>query len=427
MRVAVVGLGLAGLRAAMLLEQAGIEVLLFEARAQAGGRLRTVTDDGEPLYEAGGEWIDAEHHRMLSLLAAGGWTARPAPASAGRVSWRGQVWRDDALPDEACADEERIESLARELYRRLPTPIWKDASASELDQLDLASFMRANTQTELGRFWVNSKYRGDEGDDLDQIGLLGWLAGFQLYVNRTGGEMCAYHLPCDSQELCAWMLSTLQAAPSFGSALQGVRRGQNGVTLFFNTGAVEADRVVLTLPPRRLERLWFDAPLEARQWQAMQACRMSRAVKIVWQFDRPWWREEGWSGNLLADNSLQTVWDASIGETPVLCAYVCGQDALGWGQQQDPVQTSLALLAELCPAANKTFVRGWFHDWIRDPFAEGVHSHLQPGFVLNHLPFMAKPSDRIHFAGEHTASWSGFMEGALESAERVVEEILCRE
>ena len=154
---------------------------------------------------------------------------------------------------------------------------------------------------------------------------------------------------------------------------------------------------------------------------------MGRAVKIAWQFDRPWWREEGWSGNLLADNSLQTIWDASIGQAPVLCAYVCGQDALWWRQQSDPVQSSFALLAEICPAANKAFVRGWFHDWIHDPFAEGVYSHLQPGFVMNHLPFMAAPSDRIHFAGEHTAAWSGFMEGALESAERVVEEILCRE
>ena len=98
MRVAIVGLGLAGLRTAMLLEQAGIGVLLFEARAQAGGRLRTVTDDGEPLYEAGGEWIDAEHHRMLSLLAAGGWTARPASEEAGRIAWRGDSAELTASP-----------------------------------------------------------------------------------------------------------------------------------------------------------------------------------------------------------------------------------------------------------------------------------------------------------------------------------------
>ncbi len=427
MRVGIVGLGLAGLRAAMLLEQTGIEVLLFEARPQVGGRLRTVTENETPLYEAGGEWIDADHQRMLSLLAEGGWTARSASEEAGRVAWRGQIMSDAALPDEALADEEAVESVARDLCQDLQTPVWKNTHAANFDQQDLASFMRANTQSELGHFWVTAKYRSDEGDDLDQIGLLGWLAGFQLYAQRAGGEMCAYHLPCSSQELCAWMMSTLNAAPAFGQILQGIRQTQSNVQLFLNTGAVFVDRVVLTLPPRCLEKLWFDPPPKPMMFRAIQSCRMSRAVKIAWQFDRPWWREEGWSGNLFSDGPLQTIWDASLGATPVLCAYICGQDAMFWRQQQHPVQASLAALAALCPAANKTFVRGWFHDWIRDPFAQGVYSHMQPGYVLNHLPFIAGPDHRIHFAGEHTATWSGFMEGALESAERVVEEILCLE
>jgi monoamine oxidase len=30
----------------------------------------------------------------------------------------------------------------------------------------------------------------------------------------------------------------------------------------------------------------------------------------------------------------------------------------------------------------------------------------------------------VHFAGEHTSLWIAWMNGALESAERVVEEIL---
>ena len=425
MRVGIVGLGLAGLRTAMLLEQAGIDVLLFEARAQAGGRLRTVMENGTPLYEAGGEWIDADHQRVLSLLTQGGWTARPAPEEAGRVAWRGQVISDAALSDEALADEDAVESVARDLCEDLQTPVWKNTHAAKFDQQDLASFIRANTQSELGHFWVTAKYRSDEGDDLDKIGLLGWLAGFQLYAHRAGGEMCAYHLPCSSQELCAWMLSTLNAAPSFGQILQGIKQEPNSVTLFFKTGAVCVDRVVLTLPPRCLEQLWFDTLPETKLFPAIRACRMSRAVKIAWQFDRPWWREEGWSGNLFSDSPLQTIWDASIGEAPVLCAYVCGQDALSWQQQQNPVLAGLAALSAICPSANKAFVRGWFHDWIRDPFAQGVYSHMQPGYVLNHLPFIATPLRRVHFAGEHTATWSGFMEGALESAERVVAEVLC--
>jgi len=71
MKIGVVGLGLAGLLTAMLIERAGAEALLFEAMEQVGGRLRTVMENGEPLYEAGGEWIDADHYRVISLLSNG--------------------------------------------------------------------------------------------------------------------------------------------------------------------------------------------------------------------------------------------------------------------------------------------------------------------------------------------------------------------
>ncbi len=91
MKIGVVGLGLAGLRAAMLIERAGAEVLLFEARERAGGRLLAAPENGEPLYEAGGEWMDADHRRMLALLKEFRLTARPAAGEPGRVAQRGRL------------------------------------------------------------------------------------------------------------------------------------------------------------------------------------------------------------------------------------------------------------------------------------------------------------------------------------------------
>ena len=43
----------------------------------------------------------------------------------------------------------------------------------------------------------------------------------------------------------------------------------------------------------------------------------------------------------------------------------------------------------------------------------------QIGFILT----LGQPEGRIHFAGEHTSAWTGWMQGALESARRVVREI----
>jgi monoamine oxidase len=424
MRIGVVGLGLAGLRTAMLIERAGAEALMFEAREQAGGRLRAAPENGAPLYEAGGEWIDADHHRMLSLLKEFGLTARPASDEPGRIAWRGRLMSESEVSAGSLAEVTAVESLARDLCRELRAPIWDNPQAAEFDRRTLASFIRANARSEQARFLLTAKYRGDEGDDLDRIGLLGWLAGFQLYAGREGGEMCAYRLPTSSRELRSRMLSTLNAAPAFGRALRGVKQERGGVTLFFSDSAVKVDRVVLTLPPRCLERIWFDPPLRPEQFRAIRACRMGRAVKIVWEFDRPWWRDEGWNGGLLSDGPLQSVWEASIGEAPILCAFVCGRDAIGWRRMGDPVRAGLESFSLLCPAAGRSFARGWFHDWISDPFAQGVYSHMQPGYALNYLRFIAGPFDRVHFAGEHTATWSGFMEGALESAERVAREMI---
>ena len=44
---------------------------------------------------------------------------------------------------------------------------------------------------------------------------------------------------------------------------------------------------------------------------------------------------------------------------------------------------------------------------------------LKIGFITT----LAQPEGRIHFAGEHTSAWTGWMQGALESARRTVREI----
>jgi hypothetical protein len=40
------------------------------------------------------------------------------------------------------------------------------------------------------------------------------------------------------------------------------------------------------------------------------------------------------------------------------------------------------------------------------------------------MPDITRPEGRIHFAGEHTSSWMGWMQGALESGERAANEVL---
>ena len=153
---------------------------------------------------------------------------------------------------------------------------------------------------------------------------------------------------------------------------------------------------------------------------------MGRTIKLIWEFDSPWWEGEEWGGSVLTDGPLQQTWVEAC-EAPVLCAYVCGERAMEWARMGDPVNAGVYELAKLNRDAPRHFKRGWTHLWTNDPYAQGGFSHLAPGYVLEHMEHIAPPVNRIHFAGEHTAMWTGFIEGALESAERVTQEILMTE
>lgn len=425
MKVAVVGLGIAGLRAAMLLERAGHEVVGFEARDRPGGRLHTVEPEPGVRYESGGEWIDADHHRCVNLLREFGLEPDPAGNWPKRLVHHGRWTTDDLVWNEALEDDLRIEAAARELCRGLRLPGWENGNASELDDATLGDFVRENTTSERGRWWVNAKLRSDEGEDLERVGLLGWLAGYMLYLDREGDEMSAYRFPGGASALCGKMAESVNGELHYGKVLERVRQDGDGIRLSFEDGGeVRADRVVLTLPPRPLERVVFEPALTVGKRCAVEACGVGRSIKIAWHFDRPWWKEEDWGGAMLCDGPLQQTWDGGLSDNgAVLLAYVNGDEAVRWASLGDPVAAGLYELSLLSPHAKDHFKGGWYHDWVTDPYARGGFSHLAPGYVLEHMAYMAPPESRVHFAGEHASNWVGFIEGALESAERVTEEI----
>lgn len=407
MNVAVVGCGLAGLRCAMLLEKEGANVELFEARSRIGGRLyRTANGD-----EAGAEWIDADHHRMLSLLHELGSNVWPSNIPY-RIFYRGGCFLANALPDEARRDEERVRHAASQIAARLDPVPWKNERFANLDSRTLSEFLDEHCKSQMGRWWCEAIFRSDEGDDTARIGLLGWLCGYKLYLQRDSSAASSFRF--DSGELVSRMAARLTSPPKLNHVLKKVANEE----LVFDCARCRADAVILCLPPAAYCDVPSDASVE--KLRAFRAAEMSRAIKIVMEFSSPFWENEGWEGNALVDSPLQQVWNTSRGGRHLLCAYICGEDSLKFSEGSEAVE----LLSRFSPAAGSALVRASLYDWRKEAFSKGAFLHLAPGFVLNHMKHLRQPERRTHFAGEHTAVWTGFMEGALESAERAVQEVL---
>jgi monoamine oxidase len=84
----------------------------------------------------------------------------------------------------------------------------------------------------------------------------------------------------------------------------------------------------------------------------------------------------------------------------------------------------ISAAADAFPDVRQAFERGVVHQWGRERWSRGSIVAFRPGQMTSIMPAIGEPEDRLHFAGEHTSSWMGWMEGALESGERAAREVL---
>jgi monoamine oxidase len=86
------------------------------------------------------------------------------------------------------------------------------------------------------------------------------------------------------------------------------------------------------------------------------------------------------------------------------------------------IQTVLSDAERVFPGAIDHFETARTKSWTLDPWQQRALSAFGPG-QLNFIAEGARREGRIFFAGEHTLRWSGWMQGAIESGHRVVNEI----
>jgi monoamine oxidase len=65
--------------------------------------------------------------------------------------------------------------------------------------------------------------------------------------------------------------------------------------------------------------------------------------------------------------------------------------------------------------------------WIEDPWARGAGAEFGAGQLSKHYAAIRAAEGRLYFAGDYTSPWHGWMNGALESGQRIADAILARD
>jgi monoamine oxidase len=439
--VVVVGAGLAGLRAAGVLQAAGARVVVLEARGYAGGRVQTIRAPfSEGLFgEAGAIRIPALHESVVqlvkvhslnlvpfesfngsALMTVGGMTARLPDGLKDATSRLG------LKPEEAGLGQG---ALLQRYLTDLPGDMGTVTPAA--DSYEKWRSYDGVTWPE----WLRSRGASPGaitlmtlGGDSRELSALYVLRQFALLRNTSQ----FYKIHGGMDQLPRAMARALGAVVRYNAAV--VRMDQTGGSLRLDyveharPKTIRASRVIFAIPFSTLRQIEIRPAFSAQKARAIAELPYFPATRFLLQSRTSFWQSLQLSGSARTDQPAE-IWDCTYdlaGTRGILGATVGGElgNRVGRMTKARAVRFGTGLVAQTFPTLRASFEKGVVYRWGRDPWSRGAFAVFHPGQMTAMMPDIARPEGRVHFAGEHTSSWMGWMQGALESGERAAREVL---
>lgn len=423
-RVIVIGAGFAGLAAAYELASAGCAVTVIEARNRTGGRVLSFSDfiKGRNV-EGGAELIGSNHPAWVAYakkfslefleVTEDEEAEAPIVLDGKRLSAKASA----ELWEEMEANHGRFNADAANIDAGEP---WKSPNAGALDKTPTAKVIAALDCSAECKAALTVDFNSNNGvvtawqsylGNLSQIkgggGEKYWTES-EVYRCRGGNQSLAYKFAAAIGEQ-----RILLGAPA-----AAVAYSEKGAKVTLASGqTLEADDVVLSVPPSVWKRIAFDPPLPAGL-----APQMGSNVKFLAAVKKRFWEKDKLSQYALGDGPVGMTWegtDNQLGDGKACMVAFSGANASETCRNWPAVERNANYIAELSsmyPKFKDHFEGARFMDWPSDPWTSAGYSFPSPGQVTTVGPMLFQGLERLHFAGEHCCyAFVGYMEGALQS------------
>ena len=423
-RVAVVGAGFAGLAAAHELLSAGYDVTVYEARNRVGGRVLSFGDfvAGKNV-EGGAELIGSNHPTWVAYTKRFGLefldvTEDPeaeAPIVLGGKKLTPQ--ESNALWEEMAAALKGMNADAEKVDAQEP---WKSPQATKLDRRTTAAWIEAQQVSPLCKAALTAQLTADNGSMTAWQSYLGNLAqvkGGGLEKYWTESEV--YRCKGGNQQLAQKLAEALGAKRlCLGTPVLAVATDSKRASLTLAGGKrVEAEEVILAVPPSVWKKIAFDPPLPA-----LLAPQMGSNIKFLLALKSRFWKGQKLAPDSLQEGPVHMTWEATDNqpgeEGASLVAFSGGPGAeicRQW-KAEEREEKYLLELERVYADLRGSFLKSRMMDWPGDPWTLAGYSFPAPGQVTTVGPLLREGLGHLHFAGEHACyAFVGYMEGALNS------------
>ncbi|NDH48568.1 MAG: hypothetical protein EBX99_12170, partial [Acidimicrobiia bacterium] len=192
-----------------------------------------------------------------------------------------------------------------------------------------------------------------------------------------------------------------------------------------------ADHVILACSLVPLRSLVYRTPMPSLLAEAVNGLGYGSITKTAVQFDRRDWK----SGYGTTDSVSQRIYESTVDqiasdggpEPGILMAY-CGGDGgarLAASSEDERISSIADDMRRVHGIDADVKVLGAFsRAWSAHANYGGAYAVYEPGQVTKYWQVLRESWGRVHLAGEHVATCTGYMEGAIESGRTAAERIV---
>ena len=454
--VVVIGGGLAGVRTALGLHDADRSFVLLEANDRLGGRVKTIRDPALPggVFDVGARQIGQGYRRTLALIDRFGLETvdeavllLPSVYCVDGAFVRPEDWKDSA------------QNPFPEAFRSIPLPLqgpsfltrhdvfttldeWRGHAALSLD-VPVADHMRADgydddairlTQLSLGGIDPERTSMltllQEHHRLLDELRLT---SGGAMAIEQAGSSAAPPARPAiqnivgGTSTLIDAMTGPFRPNVRLNHAVASIdMRAAYSLVTCANGEEFRARRVVSAVPFTALRSVVVTPAVRAAQNEAIAGMSYSTNTRVWARVKRRFWEDDGLPASTFSDAPFRAAYvlrDAATDEHTVM--FIMSGDAARAidCNPSSIAEDVIASFSDVRPAAKGALDVVLTSSWATEPHVGGLRHSYSPGQMRQWLGELDRPWHRLHFAGEHTRRQEMGMEAALESAERVLDEL----
>ncbi len=439
----VIGSGLSGLYAAMVLGDGGASALVLEGAGKVGGRCQTAYD-WDPRIELGGVQIGQMYARVRYIagrlgieLGEGAHINAPYSFVLDKQLIAAGKWASSPLNKLSSAERKIPPHALRSHYVEAMNPFeslddWLKPSAAQYD-VTLAQWLDQKGASPVAKQLIKAT---QGGEDPATMGLLRMLQEstyakvdrHNLETTNSGKDvfersaLVSLHVPGGVSRLTGAMAASLGDRVRLGHKVVAIEmKGDRCEVRCANGKRFSSKAVIAAVPFSVLRNIDIKPGLQGVQADAVSHMPYGNQSQVWLRVKAPYWEDDGIEASMWSDGPFtlirqQLEYD---GKRELISALAFGPNSREVDKLKPEERGRLAIryIEEVRPSTRGKLEFLGAHSWAQVPLIGGCsHAHL-PGRGLAWGNGMAAQHQRLHFAGEHLRRLEVGMESAMETGE----------